>query len=63
MGWGPVINISKNHIGMPNTMQWIADNLDVYCAAIVEEYLKNEPYKNNDNNKMWIKPQIDTAMD
>jgi hypothetical protein len=56
-------DISKNHIGMPNTMPWIADNLVACYAEIQDEYSKNEPFKSSDNNKMWIKIQIDTAMD
>jgi hypothetical protein len=56
-------NTSKNHIGMPNTMPWIAVNLDVCCAVIVEEFSKNEPYKNFAKSKISIVLQIDTAMD
>jgi hypothetical protein len=49
-----MIGKSKNHIVMPNTMPWIAVNPDACCAVIVEEFSKNEPYKNFAKNKMWI---------
>jgi hypothetical protein len=54
MDWGPMTDISKNHIGMPNTMPWIADNLVACCAEIQDEYSKNEPFKSSGNNKMRI---------
>jgi hypothetical protein len=50
-----MINISKNHIGMPNIMPWIAGSQVACCAEIQDEYSKNELYKSKDNNRMWIK--------
>jgi hypothetical protein len=61
MDWDPMINPSKNHTGMPNTMPWIVANLVACCAAILDESLKKKPFKNNDKSKMWTNPQIDTA--
>jgi hypothetical protein len=52
MDWGLMTDTSKNHIGMPNTMPWIADNLVACYAEIQDEYSKNELYKSSDNNKM-----------
>jgi hypothetical protein len=63
MGWDSMTNPSKNHIGMPNIMPWIVVNQDACCAATVEEFSKNELYKNCDKSKMWTNAQIDTATD